>query len=111
MSIPSLFLTKHHRAQPLFVQCLGGPIPGRPWITPGYGLGLMQGSIDGGHSLAGHSGCGPGSVMAVYRIGDGGASACCAAFEVDATEGAVEAIVAGQLMQLLRQGADGIKVL
>lgn len=90
---------------------LGGPIPGRPWITAGYGLGLMQGSIDGGHSLAGHTGCGPGSVMAVYRIGDGGASACCAAFEVDATEGAVEAIVAGQLMQLLRQGADGIKVL
>ncbi|EGH33920.1 Beta-lactamase, partial [Pseudomonas syringae pv. japonica str. M301072] len=51
------------------------------------------------------------SVMAVYRIGDGGASACCAAFEVDATEGTVEAIVAGQLMQLLRQGTDGIKVL
>ncbi|MCL6310013.1 serine hydrolase [Pseudomonas syringae] len=82
---------------------LGGPIPGRPWITPGYGLGLMQGSIDGGHSLAGHTGCGPGSVIAVYRIGDGEASACCAAFEVDATEGAVEAIVVGQLMQALRQ--------
>lgn len=83
---------------------LGGPIPGRPWITPGYGLGLMQGSIDGGYSLCGHTGCGPGSVIAVYRICDGDASACCAAFEVGASEGAVEAIVVGELMQVLRQG-------
>lgn len=84
---------------------LGGPIPGRPWITPGYGLGMMQGSIDGGYSLYGHTGCGPGSVIAVYRICDGDASACCAAFETGASEGAVEAIVVGQLMQVLRQGA------
>lgn len=47
---------------------LGGPIPGRPWITTGYGLGVMQGSIEGGFSLCGHTGCGPGSVIAVYRI-------------------------------------------
>ncbi|MBA1201480.1 beta-lactamase family protein [Pseudomonas capeferrum] len=87
---------------------LGGPIPGRPWITPGYGLGVMQGSIDGGYSLCGHTGCGPGSVIAVYRICDGDASACCAAFEAGASEGAVEAIVVGQLMQILRQGAEGV---
>ncbi|WP_460318571.1 serine hydrolase domain-containing protein [Pseudomonas ogarae] len=87
---------------------LGGPISGRPWITPGYGLGLMQGSIDGGYSLSGHTGCGPGSVIAVYRICDGAASACCAAFEADVSEGAVEAIVVGQLMQVVRQGAEGI---
>lgn len=90
---------------------LGGPIPGRPWVTPGYGLGLMHGSIDGGYSLSGHTGCGPGSVIAVYRICDGDASACCAAFEADASEGAVEALVVGQLMQVLRQGGDGIKIL
>lgn len=83
---------------------LGGPIPGRPWITPGYGLGLMQGSIDGEYSLCGHTGCGPGSVIAVYRICDGATSACCAAFEVGASEGAVEAIVVGELMQVLRHG-------
>ena len=83
---------------------LGGPIPGRPWITPGYGLGVMQGSIDGGYSLCGHTGCGPGSVIAVYRICDGDASACCAAFEAGASEGAVEAIVVAQLMQTLQQG-------
>ncbi|WP_268799579.1 serine hydrolase domain-containing protein [Pseudomonas huanghezhanensis] len=86
---------------------LGGPIPGRPWVTPGYGLGVTHGSIDGGYSLCGHTGCGPGSAIAVYRICDGGASACCAAFEAGASEGAVEAIVVGQLMQILRQGAEG----
>ena len=82
---------------------LGGPIPGRPWITPGYGLGVMQGSIDGGYSLCGHTGCGPGSVIAVYRVCDGDASACCAVFKAGASEGVVEAIVVGQLMQALRQ--------
>ncbi|PMZ87055.1 MULTISPECIES: serine hydrolase [unclassified Pseudomonas] len=87
---------------------LGGPIPGRPWITPGYGLGVMQGSIDGGYSLCGHTGCGPGSVIAVYRICDGDASVCCAAFESGASEGAVEAHVAGQLIQVLQQGAEGV---
>lgn len=87
---------------------LGGPIPGRPWIKSGYGLGVMQGSVEGGHSLCGHTGCGPGSVIAVYRICDGDASACCAAFEVGATEGAVEAIVVEQLMQVLRHGSEGV---
>ncbi|MNJ06545.1 D-alanyl-D-alanine carboxypeptidase precursor [compost metagenome] len=84
---------------------LGGPIPGRPWITPGYGLGVMQGSIDGGYSLCGHTGCGPGSVIAVYRICDGDASACFAAFEAGASQGAVEGIVAEQLIDALRQEA------
>lgn len=80
---------------------LGGPIPGRPWITPGYGLGVMQGAISGGHSVCGHTGCGPGSVIAVYRIRDADASACCAVFEAGASEGAIEAIVVGQLIQAL----------
>ena len=86
---------------------LGGPIPGRPWITPGYGLGLMQGSIEGGFTLRGHTGCGPGSVIAVYRICDGNASACCAGFETGASEGAVEAHVVRRLMQALQVGAEG----
>ncbi|CAG8871179.1 serine hydrolase domain-containing protein [Pseudomonas fluorescens] len=85
---------------------LGGPIPGRPWITPGYGLGLMQGSIEGGFTLRGHTGCGPGSVIAVYRICDGNASACCAGFETGASEGAVEAHVVRRLMQALQEGAE-----
>ncbi|WP_426111045.1 serine hydrolase domain-containing protein [Pseudomonas sp. DSP3-2-2] len=80
---------------------LGGPIPGRPWISPGYGLGVMQGVIEGGVSLCGHTGCGPGSVIAVYRICDGDASACCAVFETGVSEGAVEALVVQQLQRNL----------
>ncbi|WP_053119596.1 serine hydrolase [Pseudomonas sp. P1.31] len=80
---------------------LGGSIPGRPWITAGYGFGVMQGTIDGGYSLCGHTGCGPGSVIAVYRVREGDASACCAVFEPGTSEGAVEAKVVEQLMQAL----------
>jgi CubicO group peptidase (beta-lactamase class C family) len=49
---------------------VGGPIAGRPWQSPAYGLGLMIGDVDGGMTIAGHTGGGPGSVIAVYhRIG------------------------------------------
>lgn len=89
-------------------RALGGAIPGRPWVTTGYGLGVMQGSIDGGFTLCGHTGCGPGSVIAVYRICDGNTLACCAAFEADANEGDVEAFVARQLMQALRRGDETV---
>ncbi|MFK3790767.1 serine hydrolase domain-containing protein [Pseudomonas piscis] len=85
------------------VRTLGGPITGRPWIEAGYGLGLMQGSIEGGFLLGGHTGCGPGSVIAVYRIGDGNTSACCAAFAAGASEGTVETLVAERLIQVLRR--------
>jgi CubicO group peptidase (beta-lactamase class C family) len=87
---------------------LGGPIPGRPWITPGYGLGVMQGAIGSGHSLCGHTGCGPGSVIAVYRIGDADASACCAVFEAGVNEGAVEARVVERMMQVLQHRDENI---
>ncbi|MES2869003.1 MAG: serine hydrolase domain-containing protein [Pseudomonadota bacterium] len=82
---------------------LGSPIPGRPWITPGYGLGVMQGSIGGGFTLSGHTGCGPGSVIAVYRTCDRDTSACCSVFEAGVSEGAVEDLVAGMLIKALRQ--------
>jgi len=81
---------------------LGSPIPGRPWITPGYGLGLMLGPIEGGFTLCGHTGCGPGGVLAVYRICDGDASACCAVFDEGSSEGSVEALVVEKLLQALR---------
>ncbi|MGE8154501.1 serine hydrolase domain-containing protein [Pseudomonas vancouverensis] len=76
---------------------LGGPIPGRPWITPGYGLGVMRGAIEGGFTVCGHTGCGPGSVIAVYRMCDGERSACCAVFEAGVGEGVVEGVVVGRL--------------
>lgn len=46
---------------------LQGPVPGRPWKVPGYGLGIMTGETMSGGRVAGHTGGGPGSRIAVYR--------------------------------------------
>jgi len=46
---------------------VGGPLAGRPWKTPSYGLGLMIGETTGGELIAGHTGGGPGSAVAVYH--------------------------------------------
>lgn len=46
---------------------VGGPIADRPWKTPSYGLGLMIGETTGGELIAGHTGGGPGSAVAVYH--------------------------------------------
>ncbi len=50
---------------------VGGPVPGRPWSSAGYGLGLMigQGQPDGLYT--GHTGGGPGSTCAVYQLRPG----------------------------------------
>lgn len=45
---------------------IGGPIPGRIWTVPGYGLGIMTGETSRGFSIAGHTGGGPGSSIAIY---------------------------------------------
>jgi len=82
---------------------LGGPIPGRPWVAPGYGLGLMHGPIASGLTLSGHTGGGPGSVIAVNRASEGDASACCAVFEAGGSEGTVEHRVAQLLSETLQQ--------
>jgi CubicO group peptidase (beta-lactamase class C family) len=83
----------------LATRALGGPIAGRPWISPGYALGLMRGSIEGGLTLTGHTGCGPGSVVAVYRGSAGERSACCAVFSRDLHEGDIEARVVQQIRE------------
>jgi CubicO group peptidase (beta-lactamase class C family) len=80
------------------VRTLGGPISGRPWMAPGYGLGLMQGVVEGGLILSGHTGGGPGSVIAVYRGGEGDNTASCAVFAEGGAEGAVEAEAVSRLM-------------
>lgn len=49
---------------------LGGAIPGRPWISHGYGLGLMSGRMDGAGQAIGHSGSCPFSANAVYHFPD-----------------------------------------
>jgi CubicO group peptidase (beta-lactamase class C family) len=42
----------------------------RPWRAPAYGLGLMGGVTSHGMRAFGHTGGGPGSVIAVYRLPD-----------------------------------------
>ena len=46
---------------------VGGVIPGRPWTTAGYGLGLMIGQGLPAGEYVGHTGGGPGSTSAVYQ--------------------------------------------
>lgn len=74
---------------------IGGALPGRPWVTTGYGLGLMMGTMRRNgmpHPLTvlGHSAGGPGSVGAVYHTADGGAPRTVAVFAAGAAEGVVE---------------------
>ncbi len=45
---------------------VGGPVPGRPWRTAAYGLGVMCGEMEGVGSVIGHSGNGGFSVCAIY---------------------------------------------
>ncbi|MHC8286175.1 serine hydrolase domain-containing protein [Pseudomonas sp. XS1P51] len=80
---------------------LGGPIPGRPWVAPGYGLGMMQGTEAGGLTLSGHTGAGPGSVVAVYRSTSDDDTASCAVFCEGGDEGTVEAEAVGRLSAIL----------
>jgi CubicO group peptidase (beta-lactamase class C family) len=47
---------------------LDGPFEPRPWRTLGFGLGLMCGTARGGNAVLGHTGGGPGSVVAVFRV-------------------------------------------
>ena len=49
---------------------VGGVLPGRPWTTCGYGIGLMAGEAGASGRVIGHSGAGPFSVNAVYHFPD-----------------------------------------
>ncbi|SEM84765.1 Beta-lactamase [Nitrosospira multiformis] len=69
---------------------LGGSIAGRPWVSPGYGLGIMVGTTEDETSIAGHTGGGPGSFIAVYRNIASPLSPCCAAFSTGGEVGNVE---------------------
>lgn len=64
---------------------IGGPLPGRPWQTTGYGLGLMMGAMQHADmaqplEVLGHSAGGPGSSGAVYGSWLGGGLRTAAAF-------------------------------
>jgi CubicO group peptidase (beta-lactamase class C family) len=69
---------------------LGGPIEGRPWRAPGYGLGLMTGITSDGHDAIGHTGCGPGSAIAVYHLPQAASRFTAAAFAFGDNEARVE---------------------
>lgn len=69
---------------------VGGPIPGRPWVSPGYGLGVMTGGVASGAIVAGHTGGGPGSAIAVYQSVMPPARRTVAAFAASEGEAAVE---------------------
>jgi CubicO group peptidase (beta-lactamase class C family) len=70
------------------------PLPGRPWETTGYGLGLMIGRMASLGMAIGHSGGGPGSVCAVYHFSDRRMPCTVAAFASGDDEGRTEYEVA-----------------
>ncbi len=47
---------------------VAGRVPGRPWLSGAYGLGLMIGRTAAPGNFIGHTGGGPGSASAVYRF-------------------------------------------
>src|SRR4029453_11081869 len=75
---------------------VGRPIAGRPWKTPAYGLGLMIGETTNGELIAGHTGGGPGSAVAVYHRLDKPIGTA-AALEPEGTDATVEAACVGLL--------------
>jgi hypothetical protein len=66
------------------------PLPGRPWQTTGYGLGLMIGRMASAGIVMGHSGAGPGSVSAIYHFRDRPRACTVAAFATRDHEGMAE---------------------
>jgi CubicO group peptidase (beta-lactamase class C family) len=69
---------------------LGGAVPGRPWSTIGYGLGLMIGAMEGVGRVAGHSGVGHDTVSALYAFLDMPGRPIVAAFAQGVDEGVAE---------------------
>jgi hypothetical protein len=85
--LPPDLLEAMRRAHPV-----SEPNPRRPWNLAGYGLGLMSGIASSGHKVVGHSGGGPGSVIAVYHRPDAAPPMTAAAFAFGDDLGQVEEI-------------------
>lgn len=83
--LPSPLLEAMGEAHPV-----SEPNPRRPWKQPGYGLGLMSGIASSGHKVVGHTGGGPGSVIAVYRQPHAAPPTTAAAFAFGDDPGQVE---------------------
>jgi CubicO group peptidase (beta-lactamase class C family) len=82
--LPADLLQAMRSARPV-----GAAIPGRPWVVPGYGLGLMI-ELGGSDGPTGHTGAGPGSTIAVYRRARSGAPIVIGAFAGGDDQGLVE---------------------
>ncbi|MDB5600826.1 MAG: beta-lactamase, partial [Xanthobacteraceae bacterium] len=72
-------------------RALDVPLEGRPWLSAGYGLGVMIPGVKGGECI-GHSGEGPGSVMAAYYFPDASHDVTVAAFMRSDNAGVIERI-------------------
>lgn len=70
---------------------VAGIIEGRPWRTTAYGLGVMTGTGPEDSRVIGHTGGGPGSVIAVYHHPDAAPTFTAAAFSSGQDIGRVEA--------------------
>ncbi|KMK68679.1 serine hydrolase [Puniceibacterium sp. IMCC21224] len=81
---------------------LGGAIPGRPWKTCGYGLGLMSGTVAHAGRAIGHSGAGPFCVNAVYHFPDRADPITVASFASGHQEGEAEHTCTALALKLAR---------
>ena len=93
-------MTTNFLPAPLLAEMCGGwpiagAIGGRPWRTTAYGLGVMTGTALEGSRVIGHSGGGPGSVIAVYHHRDASPSFTVAAFSPGDDMGRVESAAFG----------------
>ena len=77
----------------LEVHPVGGPIAGRPWQSPGYGLGIMVDAASPRGRCMGHTGGGPGSVAASFHFADLRPTRTVAAFAPVEDPGVVERAV------------------
>jgi D-alanyl-D-alanine carboxypeptidase len=87
---------------------LGGPIPGRPWQAPGYGLGLMIETTTPPRFM-GHTGGGPSSTSAVYHFVTPGAVVTASAFSPCDDPGLVEQRVV-DIARAIAAGEDACAV-
>ncbi|MDA9352410.1 beta-lactamase family protein [Porticoccaceae bacterium] len=71
-------------------ELMGVPLGERPWINPGYALGLMRGEVLGGLTIEGHTGEGPGSGVAVYHAPNTSTSSTIAVFHSQMDQSLVE---------------------
>jgi CubicO group peptidase (beta-lactamase class C family) len=85
------FLPAHLFAEMTSGWPVAGIIEGRPWRTTAYGLGVMTGTGPENSRVIGHTGGGPGSVIAVYHHPDATPSFTAAAFSSGEDSGRVEA--------------------